>query len=61
MPPEFNLRRGQGVGLVDEVAVLALSSHSFGGKSAGGLDGAHAFLSRISQRAHKSQQGSAQT
>ena len=40
MPHEFNLRRGQAVGLVDEVAEGAFQSQRFGGEGAGGLDGA---------------------
>jgi hypothetical protein len=35
-PHEINLRRGQGVGLVDEVAEGALQVHFFGGAGAGG-------------------------
>src|ERR1039458_648479 len=39
-PHEINLRRGQGVGLVDEVAERALQDQGFGGAGAGGFDGA---------------------
>src|ERR1035438_2120038 len=35
-PQEINLRRGQGVGLVDEVAEGALQGQSLGGAGAGG-------------------------
>jgi len=40
LPHELNLRRGQGVGLVDEVAEGALQVQGFSGKGAGGGDGA---------------------
>ena len=40
MPHELNLRRGQGVGLVDEVAEGALQVQGFSGKGAGAGDGA---------------------
>ena len=40
MPHELNLRRGQGIGLVDEVAEGALQFQGFGGEGEGGLDGA---------------------
>jgi hypothetical protein len=36
LPHENNLRRGQGVGLVDEVAEGPLQSHGFDGEGAGG-------------------------
>lgn len=39
-PHEVNLRWGQGVGLVDEVAEGALQGQGFGGAGAGGFDGA---------------------
>ena len=44
MPHELNLRRGQGVGLVDEVAEGALQGQGFGGEGAGGLDAAGVFV-----------------
>jgi hypothetical protein len=44
LPHKFNLRRGEGVGLVDEVAVGALSVQGFGGEGAGGGDGAGVFV-----------------
>ena len=44
MPHQFNLRRGQGVGLVDKVAQGALQFLGFGGAGAGGLESAGAFL-----------------
>jgi hypothetical protein len=40
LPQELNFRRGQAVGLVDEVAEHALQFRGFGGDGAGGLDGA---------------------
>ena len=40
MPHDLNLRRGQGVGLVDEVAEGAFQIQGFSGKGAGGGDGA---------------------
>jgi hypothetical protein len=40
LPHQINLRRGQGAGLVDEVAEGALQVQSFGGEGAGGLEGA---------------------
>src|ERR1035438_7145491 len=40
LPQEINLRRGQGVGLVDEVAEGALQFQGFGGEGVGGVDGA---------------------
>src|ERR1017187_1674967 len=46
LPQEINLRRGQGVGLVDEVAEGALQGHSFGDEGAGGLDGAGVFVAQ---------------
>ena len=39
-PHEINLRRGEGVGPVDEVAEGALQVQGFGGEGAGGFDGA---------------------
>jgi len=44
LPHELNLRRGQGVGLVDEVAERALQVQGFSGKGAGGGDGAGVLL-----------------
>jgi len=44
LPNELNLRRGQGVGLVDEVAGRALLGQGFGGEGAGGGDGAGVFV-----------------
>ena len=38
MPHELDLRRDQGVGLVDEVAEGALQGQGFGGEGASGLD-----------------------
>jgi hypothetical protein len=38
LPYEGDLRRGQGVGLVDEVAEGALQGQGFGGEGAGGFD-----------------------
>ena len=35
MPPRLNLRRGQGVGLVDEVAERALQFQTVGGEGRG--------------------------
>src|ERR1017187_8490197 len=43
-PHEINLRRGQAVGLVCEVAEGALQFQGFGGEGAGGLDGADVFV-----------------
>jgi hypothetical protein len=40
LPNKLNLRRGQGVGLVDEVAEGAFQVQGFSGKGAGGGDGA---------------------
>jgi hypothetical protein len=40
LPHESNLRRGQAVGLVDEVAERALQFQSLGGEGAGGSQGA---------------------
>ena len=39
-PREGNLRRGEGVGLVDEVAEGALQGQRLGGEGAGGFEGA---------------------
>ena len=44
LPQEINLPRGQGVGLVDEVAERTLQFQSFGGEGAGGGDGAGVFV-----------------
>ena len=46
MPHEINLRRGQGVGLVDEVAARALRSRGFSGEGAGRLDGERTFVTQ---------------
>ena len=46
LPHASNLRRGQGVGLVDEVAEGALQGQGFGGEGAGGLESAGAFLAQ---------------
>ena len=40
MPQRVNLRRGQGVSLVDEVAEGALQVQGFGGEGVGGVRGA---------------------
>ena len=40
VPHQGNLRRGQSVGLVDEVAESARQVQGFGGQGAGGDDGA---------------------
>ena len=42
MPHEGNLRRGQAVGLVDQVAERALQFQGFGGEGAGGGHGGKA-------------------
>ena len=44
MVPELPSRRGEGVGLVDEVAERALQVQGFGGEGAGGVDGAGVFV-----------------
>ena len=46
MPHEFNLRRGQAVGLIDQVAEDALQGRSLGGEGAGGLDGAGVLVAQ---------------
>ena len=46
MPQEFNLHRGEGVGLVDEVAEGALQGQGFGGAGAGGFDGSGVFVAQ---------------
>ena len=46
LPHQGNLRWGQGVGLVDEVAEGALQLQGFGGEGAGRVDGAGAFLAQ---------------
>lgn len=46
LPHEINLRRGQGVGLVDEVAEGALQFQGFGGEGAGGVDGAGVLVTQ---------------
>ena len=43
-PHEFNLRRGQRVGLIDEVAEGTLQVQGFGGEGAGGFGGAGVFV-----------------
>ena len=43
-PWQLNLRRGQAVGLVNEVAERALQGQGFGGTGAGGFDVPGAFL-----------------
>ena len=43
-PHVINLRRAQGVGLVDEVAEGALRDQRFGGEGAGGFEGARVFV-----------------
>jgi hypothetical protein len=45
-PHEINLRRGQDVSLVDEVAEHAHQFQCFGGEGAGGLDGAGVFFAQ---------------
>ena len=45
-PHEIDLRRGQGVGLVDEVEEGALQFQGFDGEGAGGLESAGAFLAQ---------------
>ena len=45
-PHKVNLCRGQGVGLVDEVAEGALRDQRFGGEGAGGVDGAGVFVAQ---------------
>ena len=44
LPHEINLRRGEAVGLVDEVAEGVLQGQGLGGEGAGGFDGAGVFL-----------------
>ena len=44
LPHELNLRRGQSVGLVDEVVEGARQFQGFGGEGAGGGDGAGVFV-----------------
>src|ERR1035438_4593510 len=44
LPHQINLRRGQGVGLVDKVAEGALQFQGFRGGGAGGVDGAGVFV-----------------
>jgi hypothetical protein len=46
LPHQGDLRRGQGVGVVDEVTECALQGEDFGGESAGGLDSAGVFVSQ---------------
>lgn len=43
-PQEGNLRRGQAVGLIDEIAKDALQGQSLGGEGAGGFDAAGVFV-----------------
>ena len=45
-PHQSNLRRGQAVGLVCEVAEGALQFQGLGGEGAGGLESAGAFLAK---------------
>jgi hypothetical protein len=45
-PHVINLRRAQGVGLVDEVAEGALRDQRFGGEGAGGFEGARVFVAQ---------------
>ena len=45
-PHQLNLRRGQAVGLVDEVAEGGLQVQDFGGEGAGGFDAAGVFISQ---------------
>ena len=44
LPHWLNLRRGQAVGLADEVAERALQRQGFGGKGAGGFNGSGVFV-----------------
>ena len=44
LPHQSNLRRGEGVGLVDKVAEGALQSQGFGGEGAGGPNAPRVFL-----------------
>jgi hypothetical protein len=44
LPHKLNLRRGQGVGLVDRVAEGALQFQGFGGEGEGGVNGAGVFI-----------------
>ena len=46
LPQQVDLRWGQGVGLVDEVAEGALQGLGFGGEGAGGFDGAGVFFAQ---------------
>ena len=46
LPHESNLRRGQGVGLVDEVAEGALQVQGFGGEGTCGFNAAGVFLAQ---------------
>ena len=46
MPHQGDLRRGQGVGLVDEVAEGALQGRRFGGTGTGRGDGAGVFVAQ---------------
>ena len=45
-PHQINLRRGHGVGLVDEVAERVLQFQGFGGEGTSGLDRAGVFVSQ---------------
>ena len=46
LPHEFNLRRGQAVGLIDQLAERALQAQGFGGEGAGGLNGSGVLLAQ---------------
>ena len=46
MPQEGNLRLGQAVGLVDEIAEGALQGQDSGGDGAGGGDGSGVFVAQ---------------
>ena len=46
MVPELPSRRGEGVGLVDEVAEGTLQVQGFGGEGAGGFDGAGVLVAQ---------------
>jgi len=46
LPHEINLRRGLGVGPVNEVAQGALQGQGFGGEGAGGGNGAGVFVAQ---------------
>jgi hypothetical protein len=46
LPQEINLRRGQGVGLIDEVAEGALQFHGLGGEGARRSEGAGVLVAQ---------------